>query len=156
VAAINMDAIYFGGPTRDVSVVNLGASGLETYLSAAARAQGRVLKGEPNPEKGTFFRSDQFSFAKRGAPALYIKTGIDDREHGAAWGQEQLVEYISQRYHQVGDEYSPDADLRAGVEDLSLLYAVGTALAGEKSFPNWNADSEFRAARDRSRAPAAK
>jgi Zn-dependent M28 family amino/carboxypeptidase len=156
VAAINMDAIYFGGPTRDVSVVNRGASELETYLSAAARAQGRVLKGEPNPEKGTFFRSDQFSFAKRGVPALYIKTGIDDREHGAEWGQKQLVEYISQRYHQVGDEYSPDADLRAGVEDLSLLYAVGAALAGAKSFPNWNADSEFRAARDRSRAGAVK
>ncbi|HEV7608732.1 MAG TPA: M28 family peptidase [Steroidobacteraceae bacterium] len=154
VAAFNMDAIYFGGPTRDVSVVNLGASELETYLSAAARAQGRVLKGEPNPEKGTFFRSDQFSFAKRGVPALYIKTGIDDREHGAAWGQRQLDEYIARRYHKAGDEYSSAADLRAGVDDLSLLYAIGVKLAGEKTFPNWNPDSEFRAARDLSRAGA--
>jgi len=152
VAAMNMDAIYFGGPTRDVSVVNPGASELEAYLLAAARMQGRVLKGEPNPEKGTFFRSDQFSFAKRGVPALYIKTGIDDREHGAAWGQKQLDDFIAQRYHRVSDEYSPEVDLRAGVDDLALLYAVGTQLAGEQTFPNWNRDSEFRAARDRSRA----
>ena len=111
---------------------------------------------EPTPEKGTFFRSDHFNFAKRGVPALYIKGGIDDREHGTAWRQKYIADFTAQKYHKVGDEYSPDADLRAGVEDLSLLYAVGAKLAAEKSFPNWNKDSEFRAARDRSRAAAAK
>jgi Zn-dependent M28 family amino/carboxypeptidase len=156
VAAFNMDAMHFGGPTRDVTVVNIGASELENYLAEAARAQGRVLMPEPTPEKGTFFRSDHFSFAKRGVPALYIKGGIDDREHGAEWRQKYLADFTAQKYHKVGDEYSPDADLRAGVEDLSLLYAVGAKLAAEKTFPNWNPDSEFRAARDRSRAAAAK
>jgi Zn-dependent M28 family amino/carboxypeptidase len=111
-----------------------------------------VLEQEPNPERGTFFRSDHFSFAKHGVPALYIKTGVDDRERGRAWRQQQVEEFIAQRYHKPGDEYSPSADLRAGVEDVSLLYLVGAQLAREKSFPNWNADSEFRAARDRSRA----
>jgi Zn-dependent M28 family amino/carboxypeptidase len=156
VAAFNMDAMHFGGPTRDVTVVGFGASELETYLADAARAQGRVLMPEPTPEKGTFFRSDHFNFAKRGVPALYIKGGIDDREHGVAWRQQYLADFTAQKYHKVGDEYSPDADLRAGVEDLSLLYAVGAKLAAEKSFPNWNPDSEFRAARDRSRAAAAR
>ena len=155
VAAFNMDAIYFGGPSRDVTVVNFGASELEDYLAEAAKAQGRVLKAEPTPEKGYFFRSDHFNFARRGVPALYIKGGIDDREHGAAWREKYLADFTAQKYHKVGDEYSPDADLRAGVEDLSLLYAVGVKLAAEKSFPNWNQDSEFRAARDRSRAAAA-
>jgi Zn-dependent M28 family amino/carboxypeptidase len=151
VAAFNMDAIHFGGPVRDVTVVNFGASELENYLADAARAQGRVLRQEPTPEKGTFFRSDHFNFAKRGVPALYIKNGIDDREHGAAWRQMYLEEFTAQKYHKVGDEYSPDADLRAGVQDLELLYAVGAKLAADKSWPNWNADSEFRAARDRTR-----
>jgi Zn-dependent M28 family amino/carboxypeptidase len=156
VAAFNMDAIYFGGPTRDVTVVNIGASELEDYLAVAAKAQDRVLKAEPTPEKGYFFRSDHFNFAKRGVPALYIKTGVDDREHGLAWREKYYADFTAQKYHKAGDEYSPDADLRAGVEDLGLLYAVGSKLAGEKTFPNWKADSEFRAARDRSRAAAGK
>jgi Zn-dependent M28 family amino/carboxypeptidase len=156
VAAFNMDAMHFGGPTRDVTVVNIGASELENYLADAARAQGRVLMPEPTPEKGTFFRSDHFNFAKRGVPALYIKGGIDDREHGAAWRQQYLADFTAQKYHKVGDEYSPDADLRGSVEDLSLLYTVGAKIASEQTFPNWNQDSEFRATRDRSRAAAAK
>jgi Zn-dependent M28 family amino/carboxypeptidase len=156
VAAFNMDAIYFGGPSRDVTVVNFGASALEGYLADAAKAQDRVLKAEPTPEKGIFFRSDHFNFAKRGVPALYIKTGVDDREHGIAWRQKYYDDFTAQKYHKVGDEYFPDADLRAGVEDLALLYAVGAKLASEKTFPNWNPDSEFRAARDRSRAAASR
>jgi Zn-dependent M28 family amino/carboxypeptidase len=151
VAAFNMDAMHFGGPTRDVTVVNIGASELEKYLAVAAREQGRELKQEPTPEKGYFFRSDHFNFAKRGVPALYIKGGIDDREIGAAARQKYLDDFTAQKYHKVGDEYSADADLRAGVQDLGLLYAVGKKLADEKSWPNWNVDSEFRAARDRSR-----
>ena len=140
----------------DVTVVNIGASELENYLAVAAKTQGRVLEPEPTPEKGTFFRSDHFNFAKRGVPALYIKGGVDDREHGIAWRQKYLDDFTAQKYHKLGDEYSPDADLRAGVEDLSLLYAVGATFAAEKTFPNWNPDSEFRAARDRSRAAAVK
>ncbi len=110
-----MDAMHFGGPTRDVTVVNIGASELEDYLAAAAKAQGRVLEAEPTPEKGTFFRSDHFNFAKRGVPALYIKGGVDDRENGREWRQKYLADFTAQKYHKVGDEYSPDADLRAGV-----------------------------------------
>ena len=152
VAAFNMDAMYFGGPTRDVTVVNIGASELESYLAVAARAQGRELQPEPTPERGIFFRSDHFNFAKRGVPALYIKSGVDDREKGIEWRRKYYADFTAQKYHKPGDEYSADADLRGGVQDLELLYAVGAKLAAEKSWPNWNADSEFRAARDRSRA----
>jgi Zn-dependent M28 family amino/carboxypeptidase len=153
VAAINMDAMHFGGPTRDVTVIGFGASELEKYLSTAAKKQGRVLTPDPTPERGSFFRSDHFNFAKRGVPALYIKGGIDDRERGVEWRQKHLAEFTAKNYHQVGDNYSPDSDLRAGTDDLDLLCAVGSRLAAEKTFPNWNPDSEFRAARDRSRAP---
>ena len=152
VAAFNMDAMYFGGPTRDITVVNFGASQLESYLAIAARAQGRELQPEPTPERGIFFRSDHFNFARRGVPALYIKSGVDDREKGIEWRQKYYADFTAQKYHKPGDEYSADADLRGGVQDLELLYAVGTKLAAEDSWPNWSADSEFRAARDRSRA----
>ena len=134
VAAFNMDALYFGGPTRDVTVVNLGASELENYLAAAAKAQDRVLKAEPTPEKGYFFRSDHFNFAKRGVPALYIKTGVDDREHGIAWRKKYYADFTAQKYHKVGDEYSPDADLRAGVEDLALAVRRRREAGGGEDF----------------------
>jgi Zn-dependent M28 family amino/carboxypeptidase len=152
VAAINMDTIFFGGPKKDVTVVGYGASELEAYLQAAAARQGRVVRPEPTPEKGFFYRSDHFNFAKRGVPSLYIKLGVDDREQGEAWGRQQEVEYTAQRYHKVGDEFVPGTDLRGGVEDLNLLYAVGAEIANSTAFPNWNADNEFRPMRDRSRA----
>ena len=152
VAVMNMDSIPFGGPARDVSVVGFGASQLEGYLAAAAARQDRVIKPEPTPEKGYFFRSDHFNFAKAGVPALYFKLGIDDRVRGAAWGQAQRDEYEMNDYHKPSDEYRKGVDLSGGLEDLQLLYAVGSKLANESSWPNWNASSEFRAARDRSRA----
>jgi Zn-dependent M28 family amino/carboxypeptidase len=152
VAAFNMDAMYFGGPTRDVTVVNIGASELERYLAESAKSQGRVLRAEPTPERGYFFRSDHFNFAKRGVPALYIKSGVDDRERGAAWRQKYYDDFTAEKYHKVGDEYSPEVVLSGAVEDLELLQSVGARLASEKTFPNWHPDSEFRAARDRSRS----
>jgi Zn-dependent M28 family amino/carboxypeptidase len=149
-AVINMDALYAGGPTRDVSVIGYGSSELEEYLSEAAEAQDRVLKPEPTPEKGFFYRSDQFNFAKRGVPALYTKLGIDDREHGAEWGQKQQADFIAQDYHKPSDEYDPGTDFRGSLEDVELFYAVGYRLSREKDWPNWFDDNEFRATRDAS------
>ena len=123
---------------------------------ASASAPGPSNPGriepDPTPEKGFFYRSDQFNFAKHGVPSLYLKLGIEDREHGAEWGRKQQDEYTAERYHKPSDEYRPDVDLRGSVEDLQLLYQVGARLAGESSFPQWSKDSEFRAARERSRA----
>lgn len=154
VAALNMDAIAFGGPARDVSVYGYGASELEPYLVAAAKSQDRVVKPDPKPEQGSFYRSDHFNFAKYGVPALYFKKGLDDRERGIEWGTRQYDEFVEERYHQVGDNYSTDDDLRGGAEDLNLMYAVGSRLANEAVWPNWYPDNEFRAIRDRSRAAA--
>lgn len=152
VAVLNMDNIAFGGPTRDVSVVGMGASELEAYLARYAARQDRVLRAEPTPEKGFFYRSDHFNFAKAGVPALYFKLGVDDRANGAVWGQQQQDDFTANRYHKVSDEYREDVDLRGGVEDLELNYAIGRQLAREKTFPNWYPQNEFRAVRDRSRA----
>ena len=149
-AVINMDALSAGGPTRDVAVIGFGSSELEEYLSDAAEAQDRVLKPEPTPEKGYFYRSDQFNFAKKGVPALYTKLGIDDREHGAEWGKQQQDDFIAQRYHKPGDQYDASMDFRGSVQDLELFFAVGHRLSHEKGWPNWLGDNEFRATRDAS------
>ena len=154
VAALNMDAIPWGGPTRDVSVIGYGASELEPYLERAAAKQDRVLREEPTPENGFFYRSDHFNFAKVGVPALYFKLGIEDREKGAEWAKAQAAEFTALHYHKPSDEFRPGTDLRGGLQDLELLLDIGSTLAREKRFPNWYATSEFRAARDRSLAAA--
>ncbi|MCP5328647.1 MAG: M28 family peptidase [Sinobacteraceae bacterium] len=149
-AVLNMDAISFGGPTRDVSVVGWGMSDLQDLLAAAARRQERILMPEPTPENGYYYRSDHFNFAKAGVPALYFKLGIDDRERGTEGGIAQRREYELTRYHTVADEYQPGQDLRGGLEDLQLMYAVGSRLAYGREVPAWRPDSEFRAIRERS------
>ena len=149
VAALNMDAMSWGGPTRDVSVIGFGASELEEYLAVAAKTQDRVLRMEPTPEKGFFYRSDHFNFAKVGVPALYFKMGVEDREKGVEWARAKQAEYTLRDYHKPSDEWRPGTDLRGSLEDLALLHAVGARLAREKRFPNWYPSSEFRSARDR-------
>ena len=150
VAAFNMDAITWGGPTKDVTVVGYGASELEDYLLRAARRQDRVVMPEPTPENGFFFRSDHFNFAKVGVPALYIKLGVEDREKGVEWAKARNAEFTLKDYHKPSDEFRPGTDLRGGLEDITLLYDIGRTLANERRFPQWYRQSEFRAARDRS------
>ena len=151
VAVLNMDALYFGGRTRDVRVVGAGASELERYLAEEASRRGITPMPESQPEKGHFYRSDHFNFAQAGVPALYLKTGIDDLDGGIEAGQVREAGYVAQRYHQVGDNYTPGVQLGAGLEIVELLRAIGARLASESTFPNWNVGNEFRAARDRSR-----
>ena len=105
---------------------------------------------EPTSENGYYYRSDHFNFAKVGVPSLYVKLGIDDREHGVEWGIAKRREHELTRYHTVDDEYTPDRDLRGGLEDLQLLYEVGSQLAASRRVPQWASDSEFRAIRERS------
>jgi Zn-dependent M28 family amino/carboxypeptidase len=149
-AIINMDALYAGGPTRDVAVIGYGSSELEDYLREAAEKQDRVVKPEPTPERGYFYRSDHFNLAKKGVPALYFKLGTDDREHGEAWGRQQQDDFVAQRYHKPSDAYDPSLDLRGSMQDVELFYAVGYRIANQKGWPEWNRGNEFRAAREAS------
>jgi Zn-dependent M28 family amino/carboxypeptidase len=149
-AVINMDALYAGGPTRDVAVIGYDSSELEDYLRDAAEKQDRVLKPEPTPERGFFYRSDHFNLAKKGVPALYFKLGTDDREHGDAWGRQQQDDYVAQRYHKPSDQYDPGIDFRGTMQDIELFYAVGSRIANEDDWPEWNRGNEFRATREAS------
>lgn len=152
VAAINMDAMAIYGRMKDVVVIGYGNSELDGYLAQAAKAQDRFLAKEPTPEKGFFYRSDHFSLAKHGVPALYAKAGIEHRENGAEWTKKKNAEYTAKHYHKPSDEYDPNWDLAGAAEDLQLYFDVGFTLANETTFPNWAEGNEFRAIRDRSRS----
>jgi Zn-dependent M28 family amino/carboxypeptidase len=151
VAGINMDNLYSVGPTRDMTVIGYGKSELDDDLARATAKQGRVPKPEPSPEKGFYYRSDHFNLAKAGVPMLYTKSGIDSPTLGAEYGKLWLAEYTAKRYHQASDEYSPDWDVSGTLQDLQVYYDVGLGIANSSRWPNWRADSEFRAIRDQSR-----
>ncbi len=149
VAAINMDGLSTIGPTNDVTVIGLGKSELDDYLEAAVSAAGRYIRPDPESEKGFYYRSDHFNFAKKGVPALYTGSGIDHVELGEAHGLRLSEEYTAERYHQPSDEYDESWDLDGAIDDLRLLFEVGYRLAQEDVWPNWRDGNEFRAARDR-------
>jgi Zn-dependent M28 family amino/carboxypeptidase len=151
VAVVNLDALPVVGPTRDFVVVGLGNNELEDVLRPIAAKQGRELTPESEPEKGTFFRSDHFNFAKAGVPALYAKGGIDHLDRGKEYGKSVLADYVATRYHKAADNYDPAWDLRGVVNDLRALYGVGDALVNSRAWPNYREGTEFRAVRDASR-----
>lgn len=151
-ALINMDGLSIVGPARDITIVGRGQTNLEEMLTQAAAGQGRTVSSEPFPEHGSFYRSDQFNLAKIGVPVLYTGAGIDLYNGGAARGRTLSEAYRATRYHKPADEITPDWDMTGAMRDLQLLYAVGRQVGDSGEWPQWNASSEFRAAREASRA----
>ncbi|TVV75774.1 M28 family peptidase [Sphingomonas solaris] len=152
VGGANMDSLNLLGDPRDISLVGAGKSDLEGLLTRLATAQGRVVKPEPTPEKGFYYRSDHFSFAKLGVPMIYFDGGDDLVKGGVAAGQKAKAAYEATRYHAPSDEYDPEWDWSGAVHDLQLYYGIGRALADGGTWPKWNPGSEFRAVRDASEA----
>jgi Zn-dependent M28 family amino/carboxypeptidase len=152
-AVLNLDTLKRGGPTRDVTVFGFGNTDLEGYARAMALLQGRELTPEPTPELGLYVWSDNFNFARANVPALYAKGGLDDSARGPAWGRAQLDDYMQHRYHQPGDQYSADWDVRGALEDLRLYYEIGIRVASSRRFPRWYPNSDYRESRERSPAP---
>jgi len=147
---INIDGANVFGRTRDVTVIGLGKTDLDVTLRALARAQGRVLRGDQLPDRGYFYRSDQFSFARVGVPAAYFESGLDYRGRPAGWGREKREAWEETRYHQPSDELSPDWDLSGAVEDARLQFALGYSVAQATAPPSWTKGDEFEAPRLRS------
>jgi Zn-dependent M28 family amino/carboxypeptidase len=117
-------------------------------LQGFAAAQERKLAPEAEPEKGTYFRSDHFEFAKAGVPALYLHSGVDFIGQPPGFGMEQRTNYVANDYHKPSDKIKPGWDLSGAVEDIDLLFAEGNALAQGGSWPQWKSGSEFKARRD--------
>jgi Zn-dependent M28 family amino/carboxypeptidase len=148
VAAINMDGLNTWGVTRDIAIVGFGNSTLDDHVQAVATRQGRTVRAEPNPEKGIFYRSDHFEFAKAGVPALYLKPGVEYVGKPADYGTRKSDEFTERDYHKVSDEVKPDWDLSGAVEDLRLLLEVTDRVSNESKWPEWRPGTEFKARRD--------
>ena len=147
-ANINIDGVNQWGRTKDITVIGMGASDLDDYLRDAATEQGRTLRADPEPEKGFYYRSDHFNFAKQGVPALYTDTGVEFVGKPAEYSQQKRDEYTNNDYHAPSDEVKPDWDLAGAIEDGQLLYAVGYRVANADKFPEWKPGNEFRAKRE--------
>ncbi len=148
-ADINMDALNPWGPTQDVQVIGFGQNTLEDTLIEAARAQKRVVVPDKSPERGGFYRSDQFEFAKVGVPGLYATSGENFIGKAAGWGASKRAEYTAKDYHKPSDELKADWDLSGAVLDLQLLFDVGARLSGDGPWPAWKQGSEFKLAREK-------
>ncbi len=146
-AEINMDGLNMLGRTKDIEVIGLGQSTLDDLVQAAATEQGRVVKPDAEPEKGYYYRSDHFNFAKQGVPALDPSSGVDYIGKAQGWGLQMREKYTSEDYHKPSDKIKPYWDLSGTVEDLRLLGEVGYRVANAKSFPVWKAGSDFKAKR---------
>jgi Zn-dependent M28 family amino/carboxypeptidase len=147
VAEINMDGLNVHGRTRDIEVIGLGMSTLDDEVQTVAAEQGRVVKPDAEPEKGYYYRSDHFNFAKQGVPALDMESGVEYVGRPAGWGLEKRREYTENDYHKPSDQVKPDWNLAGAVQDLDLLFSVGYRVANTATFPIWKPGSEFKAKR---------
>jgi Zn-dependent M28 family amino/carboxypeptidase len=147
-ANINFDGINQWGRTKDITVIGMGASDLDDYLRDAAAKQERTLRPDPESEKGFYYRSDHFNFAKQGVPALDPDAGIDYVGKEAGYGQKKRDEYTKNDYHQPSDEVKPDWDLSGAVDDNQLFFVVGYRVANADKLPEWKTGNEFKAKRD--------
>jgi Zn-dependent M28 family amino/carboxypeptidase len=146
---MNIDGMNLHGRTKDVTVIGMGASDLDDYLKAAAAEQGRTLKPDPESEKGFYYRSDHFNFAKQGVPALYIDDGTDFIGKPADFGMKARERYNKEDYHAPSDEVKPDWDLSGAAEDAQLFLVVGYRVANAAKYPEWKPGNEFRAVREK-------
>ena len=151
VGGVNMDAFSMSGPAKNLTVIGKGKSQLDLYLEAAAKSEGRTPETEPTPEKGFYYRSDHFSFAKLGVPMVYFEGGDDLVTGGKVAAMAAAEDYEKNRYHAPGDEFDEKWDWSGVMSDLKLYYRIGRMLAMTDAWPNWNEGDEFRAVRDKSR-----
>jgi Zn-dependent M28 family amino/carboxypeptidase len=147
VANINIDGLNQWGRTEDVVIVGRGNSTLEDVLAQVTEGE-RTLADDPEPEKGFYYRSDHFEFAKQGVPALYVDAGTEYVGRDASYGEQKREQYTANDYHKPSDEMKPDWDLSGAVEDLRMLFRLGVTVANDSSIPQWKEGTEFKARRD--------
>jgi Zn-dependent M28 family amino/carboxypeptidase len=144
---LNIDGINFLGPTRDVNVIGFGKSTMDQIVQRIAVWQDRVVTPDQFPDRGYYYRSDQFSLAKIGVPGVYLHSGIHVVGKPEGWGREQLETWIETNYHQPSDEYSDSWDLSGAVSDVRLLFYTGLQAAMQRELPQWTSGDEFEPAR---------
>ncbi len=154
VGGVNMDALPVGGPAKDITVTGGDKSELTAILRKVEGEMGLSESPEEHPERGHYYRSDHFSFAKRGVPMFDLGRGTDLVVGGKAAGLAASEDYTNVRYHQPSDQYQESWDISGMVQDVKLFYRLGRELANSAVWPNWHPNDEFRAIRDKSLAEA--
>lgn len=149
-ANINYDGGNIWGHTHDVTFIGLGKSSIDSIVTGIAAEQGRVVKPDQFSDRGYFYRSDQFSFAKIGVPAMYLDSGTDFVDRAPEWGREQQDHYTDVNYHQPTDEYDDSWNFDGMISDASIGFWAGLAIANADEMPKWQEGDEFEAARIRS------
>ena len=147
-ADINLDVINLWGKTFDISSVGMGQTTLDDILEQVAAKHQRTLGSDTEPEKGLYYRSDHFEFAKNGVPALNLKGGDKYIGKGADYGEKVRDRYTTNDYHKPSDEVKADWDLSGAIEDIGLAVEVGRIVANGSTYPQWKTGSEFRAKRE--------
>ncbi len=150
VANLNMDMLPIFGATHDIVIAGAGKGEIEADAKTLAAAQGRAVDPEPHPEAGGYYRSDHFSLAKAGVPALDLRGGPDLVNGGKTVGMAKAEDFTAHHYHQPSDEWHADWDLAGAQQDVDLLYDVGRELADSRRWPDWTPTAEFKPIRDRS------
>ncbi|HEV3470488.1 MAG TPA: M28 family metallopeptidase [Pyrinomonadaceae bacterium] len=148
-ANINVDGVNQWGRTSDIVIIGDGNSTLDDLTREVLRMQGRKVLPDPETEKGFYYRSDHFEFAKVGVPALYIDTGTEYIGKSPEYSKQKRDEYTNNDYHKPSDEVKPDWDLSGAVEDAHLLFVIGHRVAEADKYPEWKPGTEFKAKRDR-------
>jgi len=151
VADLNMDVVTLAGRVKDLNVMGDNKSSIGPLLARLVAPQGVTIAPDAHPEAGHFYRSDHFSFAKAGIPAVSIGGGVDYVDRPAGWGLKEEEDYTAHHYHQPSDEYRSDFDLRGAAELAEIVYKLGVTIGNADAVPTWNADAEFKALRDASR-----
>lgn len=146
-ANLNYDGASVLGRTVDLGFIGLGKSSLDAIVGALAGRQGRRLQGDQFPDRGHFYRSDQFSFARIGVPAIYLDNGYEVRGNPEGWGRAQLEKWEDERYHQPSDEFDPAWNYEGMIEDAQIGFLAGLSVAEDPKLPTWNPGDEFEAAR---------
>ncbi len=151
-ANVNIDGINIFGRTKDLTMIGFGKSNLDDTIVALAAVQGRVVKPDQFPDRGSFYRSDQFNLARAGVPAAYFAEGTDFVGRPTGWGKEQIEKWEATHYHQPSDEFHADWDLSGAVEDVRLDFFLGVNVANQDALPGWKPGDEFEAARKKALA----
>ena len=146
-ADINIDSGNIFGRTRDATSIALGKSSLDEIAARVAAAQGRVVKGDQFPDRGYYYRSDQFSFARIGVPALFFNDGTDFIGRPAGWGREQIEQWELHKYHQPSDRLDSSWNFDGMIEDAQLAMLSAWLIAQAEALPTWKPGDEFEAAR---------
>ena len=144
VANINMDSLNLLGKVKDISVVGIGKSSLDEMLADAAKAQGRVVSGDPRPASGGYYRSDHFAFANMGVPAMYAGGGTEALDEATANYRKKMSLVLRGCYHQPCDRYRDEWDLSGAVQDLQLFFQVGYDVSQQPNWPTWKSGAEFK------------